>query len=123
MRSIFYFLTIFSLLSCSELLENINQRDAEDSYTSPYKGAWIGTYSGNESGTLLIEVAKNGYTSLTRTSSNGSETSFLSGMVRDDGALQSVIMESGFTLYGNFVEKSGTWKMGERNGNWSVKKQ
>lgn len=54
MRSIIYFPTIFSLLSCSELLENINQRDAENSYTSPYKGAWIGTYSGNESGTLLI---------------------------------------------------------------------
>jgi len=118
-----YFIILFCLFSCSELLENIDQRDAENSYTSPYRGVWIGTYSGDENGNLTIEVAKNGYTSVSRTTINGIENSFLSGMVRDDGALQSVSLASGFTLYGNFEKKSGTWKIEGRNGNWSVKKQ
>jgi len=123
MRLPIYFIILFSLFSCSELLENIDQRDAENSYNSPYKGVWVGTYSGDENGNLTIEVAKNGYTSVSRTTINGIENSFLSGMVRDDGALQSVSLASGFTLFGNFEKKSGTWKIDGRNGNWSVKKQ
>ena len=79
--------------------------------------------SGDEVGSLTIEVAQNGYISVTKVSQFSTENSFVSGMVRDDGALQSVTLQSGFTLRGNLKTKSGTWKMGDWAGNWSVTKQ
>lgn len=111
------------LTSCDQVLDNYWERKAQEQYVSPYKGIYKGTYSGDEVGTITIEVAKSGNTSLTKTSQFGTDDSFSSGKVMDDGSLYSVRLQSGFTLLGNLNTKSGTWKMGEWNGNWSVLKQ
>ena len=118
-------LLLFSLtlFSCDQILDNYWDREAEENYVSPFKGIYKGNYSGDEVGTLTIEVAKNGYTSVTRIAAFGTEETSFSGMVRDDGALQSVMLRSGFTLLGNLSAKSGTWKMGDWNGGWTVQKQ
>ena len=118
-------LLLFSLtlFSCDQILDNYWDRKAEENYVSPFKGIYKGNYSGDEVGTLTIEVAKNGYTSVTRIAAFGTEETSFSGMVRDDGALQSVMLRSGFTLLGNLNAKSGTWKMGDWNGSWTVQKQ
>lgn len=105
------------------MFDNYWERKEEENYVSPYKGVYKGNYSGDEVGSLTIEVAKNGYISVTKVSQFSTENSFVSGMVRDDGALQSVTLQSGFTLQGNLKTKSGTWKMGDWVGNWSVTKQ
>ena len=120
---LFFILGLFSLSSCERILDNYWEREAEENYVSSFKGIWKGNYSGNEIGGLNLEVAKNGYISIIRTTQFSTETTSLSGMVRDDGALQSVIMESGFTLYGNLLTKSGTWKKGEISGTWELTKQ
>lgn len=111
------------MTSCEQMIDNYLERKAEEQYVSPFKGIYKGNYSGDESGTITLEVAKNGYTSLTKTSQFGTEDSFLSGMVMGDGSLYSVKLQSGFTLLGNLNAKSGTWKMGGWKGNWSVSKQ
>ena len=116
-------LSILSLISCQRIIDNNREEEANENYVSPFKGVYKGNYSGDEVGSLTIEVAQNGYISVTKVSQFGTENSFLSGMVRDDGALQSVTLQSGFTLQGNLKTKSGTWKMGDWIGNWSVTKQ
>ena len=116
-------LSILSLISCQGIIDNLREEDANENYVSPCKGVYKGNYSGDEVGSLTIEVAQNGYISVTKVSQFSTENSFVSGMVRDDGALQSVTLQSGFTLLGNLKTKSGTWKMGDWVGNWSVTKQ
>lgn len=116
-------LSILSLISCQRIIDNNREEEANENYVSPFMGVYQGNYSGDEVGTLTIEVAKNGYVSVTKVSQFSTENSFVSGMVRDDGALQSVTLQSGFTLQGNLKTKSGTWKMGDWIGNWSVTKQ
>ena len=116
-------LSILSLISCQRIIDNLREEDANENYVSPFKGVYKGNYSGDEVGSLTIEVAQNGYISVTKVSQFSTENSFVSGMVRDDGALQSVTLQSGFTLQGNLKTKSGTWKMGDWIGNWSVTKQ
>ena len=116
-------LSILSLISCQRIIDNNREEEANENYVSPFKGVYKGNYSGDEVGSLTIEVAQNGYISVTKVSQFSTENSFVSGMVRDDGALQSVTLQSGFTLLGNLKTKSGTWKMGDWIGNWSVTKQ
>ena len=116
-------LSILTLISCQGIIDNLREEDANENYVSPFKGVYKGNYSGDEVGSLTIEVAQNGYISVTKVSQFSTENSFVSGMVRDDGALQSVTLQSGFTLLGNLKTKSGTLKMGDWAGNWSVTKQ
>lgn len=116
-------LSILTLISCQGIIDNLREEEANENYVSPFKGVYKGNYSGDEVGSLTIEVAQNGYISVTKVSQFSTENSFVSGMVRDDGALQSVTLQSGFTLLGNLKTKSGTWKMGDWVGNWSVTKQ
>ena len=116
-------LSILTLISCQRIIDNNREEEVNENYVSPFKGVYKGNYSGDEVGTLTIEVAQNGYISVTKVSQFSTEKSFVSGMVRDDGALQSVTLQSGFTLQGNLKTKSGTWKMGDWVGNWSVTKQ
>ena len=116
-------LSILTLISCQRIIDNNREEEVNENYVSPFKGVYKGNYSGDEVGSLTIEVAQNGYISVTKVSQFSTEKSFVSGMVRDDGALQSVTLQSGFTLQGNLKTKSGTWKMGDWVGNWSVTKQ
>ena len=116
-------LSILTLISCQRIIDNNREEDATENYVSPFQGVYKGNYSGDEVGSLTIEVAQNGYISVTKVSQFSTENSFVSGMVRDDGALQSVTLQSGFTFQGNLKTKSGTWKMGDWVGNWSVTKQ
>lgn len=122
-RLTFTILSILALISCQGIIDNLREEEANENYVSPFMGVYQGNYSGDEVGTLTIEVAKNGYVSVTKVSQFSTENSFVSGMVRDDGALQSVTLQSGFTLQGNLKTKSGTWKMGDWVGKWSVTKQ
>lgn len=119
----FFALALLSLASCEQVLDNYWDRKEEENYVSPFKGIYKGNYTGDEVGTLTIEVAKNGYISVIKISQFSTEDSFFSGMVRDDGALQSVTLQSGFTLLGNLNTKTGTWKIADWKGNWSVTKQ
>ena len=112
------------LVSCDYIWERQKEKQAQENYVSPFQGIWVGKYNGDEKGDLTIKVAKNGSISFIRSSEHGITDDVTNGLVRDDSALQSVSsLQSGFTLFGNLQQKSGTWKMGDWKGNWSVTKQ
>ena len=54
-------LSILSLISCQGIIDNLREEDANENYVSPFKGVYKGNYSGDEVGSLTIEVAQNGY--------------------------------------------------------------
>lgn len=52
-------LSILTLISCQGIIDNVREEDAAENYVSPFQGVYKGNYSGDEVGTLTIEVAKN----------------------------------------------------------------
>ena len=126
MRTFNHFLILFvtfTLNSCQQILDNYWERKEEENYTSSFKGKYVGSYNGDETGTIVLEVDKKGYVTVARNSSLGVNEIFISGVIQDTGGFQAVKSQSGFTLLGNLNAKSGTWKMGGWKGNWSVIKQ
>ncbi len=115
--------TLFTLCSCQQIIDNYWERKEEENYTSPFKGKYIGSYNGDEIGTLVLEVDKKGYVTVTRNTVIGVNETFVSGVIQDIGALQAVKSQSGFTLLGNINAKTGTWKLEHWQGSWTVVKQ
>lgn len=119
--SIFFFAVILLFLSsCQRILDEHYDREMEANYTSPYMGRWVGNYGGGESGTLTINVAKNGRISGTF----GQNSEILVSSVLDNGALLPVNSDDPlFVLYGSLIEKKGTWKKDKKQGTWTLTKQ
>ena len=119
--------TILSLLilscaftSCDRIIDNYYEQQAQENYTSPYMGKWVGNYTGQGNGTLIISVAKSG----SITGNYGPNNDMVLGFVLDDGALTPVISETPiFTMYGSLNTKKGTWKNGDLTGDWTLTKQ
>lgn len=120
---------LFSLFSCQQILDNYWERKAEENYSSPYKGVYIGTYSGSDQGTLRIEISAKDFVEVKRMSTlNAVNETFEGGMI---GASFNQVKSrtSGFTILGNVISSpqntySGTWKIDEGNsGTWILKKQ
>lgn len=124
-----FLLTLFSLSSCEQVLNNYWERKAEEKYVSPYKGTYVGTYVGADQGVLRIDVSSKDYVEVIRTSSkNDFKESFEGGMT--GSSFNNVLSRSsGFMLLGNLNASqqntySGTWKMSEGNsGTWILKKE
>ncbi|KPH13145.1 hypothetical protein [Chryseobacterium sp. ERMR1:04] len=117
-----YLLLIFPLLmvfSC-EHLDEIERNKQQENSTSPYMGKWSGSYSGDQSGTLILNVGKSGYIEGIK-NSQGQQETFYSALI-GSSINSAATSASGFILYGNLQNKSGTWKMGSLNGTWSVTK-
>lgn len=113
---------LFLLFSCSEIVDNIDKNRADENYVSPYMGKWVGAYSGEVSGTLILNVSKSGSVEVTRAAGDVTEV-YYTGFQGSDGALSPSTSPKGFTLYGNLHTKSGTWKLQNWSGSWSVTKQ
>lgn len=120
---------LFSLFSCQQIVDNYWERKAEENYSSPYKGVYIGTYSGSDQGTLRIEISAKDFVEVKRMSTlNAVNETFEGGMI---GASFNQVKSrtSGFTILGNVISSpqntySGTWKIDEGNsGTWILKKQ
>ncbi len=120
---------LFSLFSCQQIVDNYWERKAEENYSSPYKGVYIGTYSGSDQGTLHIEISAKNFVEVKRISTlSAVNETFEGGMIGASfNQVQSRI--SGFAILGNVIRSpentySGTWKIDEGNsGTWILKKQ
>ncbi|WP_312389064.1 hypothetical protein [Chryseobacterium sp.] len=110
-------LTLNFLFSCDEIERNRQ----EDNYVTPYKGKWVGTYTGDQSGTLVLNVGEKGGIEGVRKSMEFEETFYTSMQGGGSGAISTMSPSpSGFLLYGSLETKSGTWKMGALQGKWTV---
>lgn len=118
-----------TLNSCDRISENYRKEKEIENYTSPYKGLWTGSYSGDENGTLKIEVFKAGNLEIVRTLNNSQYSETFYGSITDYGAFNSTKSQSsGFTILGNLLSQNntdptGTWNKNNEAGIWQLKKQ
>lgn len=108
--------------SCEQILDDMQLKKEQQAQTSAYMGRWSGSYSGDESGTLVLDIKKSGSVEVIR-SSNGVEDRYYTEIFSGASLHVASSPNSGFTLYGNMETHSGTWKMGKSSGTWSVNKQ
>lgn len=117
------FVLLFSFTSCNHIIDEIDRDREEENYTTPYMGKWQGSYTGDENGTLTLNVSKSGSIEVIRTSGSFQETFYTSLAGGGSGAIStSSGSPSGFIIYGSLETKSGTWVKGNLKGNWSVAK-
>ncbi|NML70308.1 hypothetical protein HHL23_10910 [Chryseobacterium sp. RP-3-3] len=121
------FLIIVPLLflaSCSEIIDNIDRQKEQENYVSPYMGKWIGTFTGEVSGDLILNVSKSGSIEVTRiVNTNVEEVYYTSLQGAGSAAISPSASPKGFVLTGSLETKSGTWKQQYWSGSWSVTKQ
>ncbi|WP_157761339.1 hypothetical protein [Chryseobacterium camelliae] len=115
-------LTATIFISCDQIIDNMRLKEEQQAQTSAYMGRWSGSYSGDESGTLVLDIKKSGSVEVIR-SSNGVEDRYYTEIFSGASLHVASSPNSGFTLYGNMETHSGTWKMGKSSGTWSVNKQ
>lgn len=111
------------LSSCSEIQDNLDRKREQENYVSPYMGKWTGTYTGEISGTLILNVSKSGSIEVTRiVNSNVEEVYYANLQSAGSAAISPSTSPKGFVLIGSLETKSGTWKQKYWSGSWSVKK-
>lgn len=80
----------------------------------------MGSYNGDEQGSLVISVQKSG----TFSGNYGANNDIVLGTVQDDGIVTSVVSQTPqFLLSGSLVLKKGTWRYQEKKGSWTLTKQ
>ena len=109
MKKLLLLLTVFTLTfySCD------NDDDDLDLLESPYAGTWSGTYTGDDTGTWIIEISKSGeFIKGSSYSHNARRTQgYKSVTINADGSSTSVA-ENGTIGTGQFTEdntSTGTW--------------
>lgn len=107
---------LFMLISCDVFLDEVHEKNEQENFTSAYMGKWTGSYTGDLNGTLIFNVHKNATVEINR---NGQEI-YSSALIGSSFNVDKA--PSGFILYGNLENKSGTWEMGNLKGTWSVAK-
>lgn len=112
---------LLSVLSCAEatdeIINNIHQNNAQENYTSPFIGKWVGTYSGDAiSGTLILNVSKSGSIEVTRAENGAVGEVYYTSLQGPSGALNPAPSPKGFILYGSLQTKSGTWNFKHWSG-------
>ena len=123
------FCAFLTLSSCEQIMDNYWERKTEENYVSPYKGVYIGNYTGSDRGTLRIEISKKDFVEVKRVSSMNNYTETLEGGMIGPSFNKVISRTSGFTILGNVTSNpqntySGTWKIDEGNsGTWTLKKE
>lgn len=118
---------LISLISCQGIIDNYYENKDTDNYVSPFSGTYIGTYSGEDNGTLNIEVSKKDGVTITKHSniSNADESYF--DILTGNSLNANASPTTGFRLFGNLSSQtkiySGTWKQGNWTGTWTITKQ
>ncbi|TXF77200.1 hypothetical protein [Chryseobacterium sp.] len=126
-KNLFFLLALVPLISCEQVMDNYWDRKAEENYISPYKGTYLGSFAGNDSGSLKIEVSKSDNVTITKHSSiSNSDEMYYDGLI---GASfnGSPSPATGFKLLGNLNSSnntySGNWTQGNASGTWTLTKQ
>lgn len=123
------FLTLISMVSCQQIIDNYWEKEAEENYVSPYTGVYVGTYDGADKGTLHIEITTKNSVIVKRTSTLHSLTEEFYGGMIEASFYQVKSQTTGFAILGNVIYNpknnfTGTWKIDESNsGSWTLKKQ
>lgn len=117
-----YFLlcTLVSLQSCEHILDQAEEKRAQENFTSEFMGKYTGTYSDDLSGSLTVNITKSASAEVIRSINSGTDSYWTS--LIGSSFNTTVKSPQGFIIYGNLQNKSGTWEMGSSKGTWSVTK-
>lgn len=121
-KRIILLLCVFSLISCQRIIDSYWEQkraeNAEENYTSPWRGSWGITYTGSMNGTMVMKVYKNGFVKV------NNDDYFTGYAGHAHGEISSVkSSQTGFKFYGNLRVAHGTWKKGSLTGTWTATKQ
>ncbi|WP_131725510.1 MULTISPECIES: hypothetical protein [unclassified Chryseobacterium] len=111
---------VVSLHSCQHILDQAEEKRAQENFTSEFMGKWTGTYYGDLSGNLTVNVAKNASAEVSRSASGGTDSYWTS--LIGSSFNTTVKSPQGFIIYGNLQNKAGTWEMGTAKGTWTLMK-
>lgn len=112
--------TLLSMQSCEHILDQAEEKRAQENFTSEFMGYYKGSYTGDLSGSLEVNVRKDASVQVIRSTAGNPDT-YITNLIMSsfNGVSQS---PEGFMLIGNMQTKNGTWKMGNLKGTWSVTK-
>ncbi|OWK74596.1 hypothetical protein CBW16_04110 [Flavobacteriaceae bacterium JJC] len=128
-KIILFLVALAPLMSCEQIIDNYWDRKAEESYVSPYKGIYVGSYTGSDKGTLRLEISAKDFVEVKKVSTMNGFTETLEGGMIGSSFNKVISRTSGFTILGNVASNpqntySGTWKIDEGNsGTWTLKKE
>jgi hypothetical protein len=107
---IFLFVLIMNILAaCEQVLDDVRLKEEQAAQTSVYMGRWVGSYTGGENGTLILDVKKSGSVEVIRVI-NGVEDRYYTTIFSGASLQVTSSPNSGFTLYGSMETHNGTWK-------------
>lgn len=112
--------TLLSMQSCEHILDQAEEKRAQENFTSEFMGYYKGSYTGDLSGSLEVNVRKDASVQVIRSTAGNPDT-YITNLIMSsfNGVSQS---PEGFMLIGNMQTKNGTWKMGNLKGTWSIAK-
>jgi hypothetical protein len=117
---VFIFCALVSLQSCQNILDQAEEKRAQENFMSEFMGNYTGSYSGDVSGSLAINVRKDASVEVSRGIAGGSD-SYLTHLIMSSFNTTTKSPQ-GFMLIGNMQTKKGTWEMGNLKGTWTVTK-
>jgi hypothetical protein len=112
--------TLLSMQSCEHILDQAEEKRAQENFTSEFMGNYSGSYTGDVSGTLTLNVRKDASVQVIR-STAGNQDSYETHLVMSSFNTTAKSPQ-GFILIGNMQTKKGTWEMGNLKGTWSITK-
>lgn len=112
--------TFLSMQSCEHILDQAEEKRAQENFTSEFMGNYSGSYTGDMSGSLTVNVRKDASVQVIRGTA-GNPDSYDTHLIMSSFNTTTKSPQ-GFILYGNMQTKKGTWEMGNLKGTWSVNK-
>ena len=119
-------IVILSLVSCQQIVDTYYENHQNDNYVSPYKGTYLGSFSGDDNGTLKIEISAKDGVNITKHSNISNADDIFTSSLNGSHLSGNASPNSGFRLVGDLVSQtktfSGTWVQGNFKGNWTITK-
>lgn len=121
MRFFSVIIILLTIISCEQIIDSYIKEKARERYTSPFMGTWFGKYTGDESGSFSITVAKSGFIS----GNYGPDNDKIFSSVGSLGVLAVMVSNDPmfFHLRGSLETKKGSWIKGNLKGDWTITKQ
>ena len=117
-------LCTIAFVSCNEDEAPVAPTPAD---TFAYDGNWLGTFSGDDQGTLDIDIDNEGVVTGSGFSQNLSQSFAITGTVSETGELKASNTSIQSTFSGTLADSTatGTWTNtpSSASGTWEVKKQ
>lgn len=109
---------MISVVSCEQVVDSYFENHENDNYVSPSQGTYMGSFSGDDNGSLKIEISKKDNVTITRHSASSNADDIFLDALSGTNFNGNASPTTGFRLSGNLVAQNKIY-----SGNWTVQKQ